>query len=247
MAVLLEQAFGNDELNVRSGDEKLIEAVLHAPQTVGHVREPEAVEDRFLHAGYKAETEILADFADLAEEVQVEDQFLVSAALEVVEQFVHHEQQPLIGVVPMELGHHLLECPLVVGDRVSGREPVVDAPRGERLLKLGADELAEVHGGSAELGAGYLEPAGNPTRRRSHVLVGERFEQLAALGHRGDDRHQVGLAGPIVADDQESLVVGRLIELKLRDQDGGELLGHLGAYHVGGHESLCCRLVVGIA
>ena len=247
MAALPEQAFGDDELDVRARDEKLIEAILHAAHAVSHVGEAEAVEDRLLHAGHETKAEVLAHLAHLAQEVQVEYQLLVSAALEVVEQLVHHEEEPLIGVPRVERGHQLLECPLVVGDRVARREPVVDAPRGERFLKLGADKLAEVHGGGAQLGAGNLEAAGDPARRGSHVLVTERFEQVAALGHGRDDGHQVRLAGPVVADHQEALVVRRLIELKLGNQHCGDLLGHLVAHHVGGHEPLRSRLVVGVA
>ena len=163
-----------------SRDEKLIEAILHPAQTVGHVREAEAVEDRLLHARHEAEAEVLAHFAHLAQEVQVEDQLLVSAALEVVEQLVHHQQQSLFGVLEVERGHHLLECPLVIGDGVSGREPVVDAPSGERFFELRADELPEVHRRGAQLGAGDLEPPGDPVRHGSHVLVGERVDQLGA-------------------------------------------------------------------
>ena len=134
----------------------------------------------------------------------------------------------------------------MVGDGVSGRESVLDAPRGERLLELGAYELAEVHGGSAQLGAGYLEPAGYPARRGNQVLIGERTKQLPPLRHRRDHRHQVRLAGTVIADHQESLVVGRLVELKLGDQDRGELLSHLLAHHVGGHQPVRSRLVIGV-
>ena len=56
LAALLEQPLGDHELHVRSGDEKLIVAILHAAQTVSHVGESEAVEERLLHAGYESES-----------------------------------------------------------------------------------------------------------------------------------------------------------------------------------------------
>ena len=43
----------------------------------------------------------------------------------------------------------------------------------------------------------------------------------------------MGLAGAVVADDQQALVVGGLLELQLRDDEIGELFGHLVRDYVG--------------
>ena len=136
VAVLLEEAFGDHELDVGAGDEELVEAILDAAHAAGHVREPVAVEDRLLHAGDEAEAQVLAHLAHLAQEVEVEHQLLVAAAPQVVEQLIHHQQQPLVRVPLVERRHHLLERPFVVRDRVGGGEPVRHAPGVERRFEL---------------------------------------------------------------------------------------------------------------
>ena len=79
LAGLAQQALRHDELDVAPGDEDLLEAVLHAANAVGDEGEAGTVEDGFLHAGDEAESEVLADLADLAQEVEVEDQSMVVA------------------------------------------------------------------------------------------------------------------------------------------------------------------------
>ena len=244
-ARLPEQPLGHDVLDVGPGDADLLEAVLHAPQAVGHVVEAGAVEDRLLHAGDEPEAQVLGDLAHLAQEVQVEDELLVLPALEVVEQLVHHEQQPPLGVPGVERRHHVLEGPLVVRDGVAGRELVVDAPAFQRGLELGADERAEVHGRGAELGARHLETAGDAPRRAGDPGV-DRVDESGPLGDGRQHGHQVGLARAVVADDEETPVVGGLVDLDLRDDDVREPLRHLGAHDVGGHELPRLGLAVGV-
>ena len=74
---LPEQSLGHDEFDVLSGDEDLLEAVLDAAEAVRNEGEARAVEDGFLYARHEAESKILADFADFAQEVEVEDNLLV--------------------------------------------------------------------------------------------------------------------------------------------------------------------------
>jgi len=88
---LLQQPLGHDELHVAAGDLDLLEPVLHPAEGVGDELQPRTVEDRFLHPRDEAEAEVLTDFAHLAEEVEVENQRLIGAALQIVQQLVHHE------------------------------------------------------------------------------------------------------------------------------------------------------------
>ena len=97
LAGLLEQTLGHHELDVLAGDENLLEAVLHPADAVGHEGKARAVEDGFLDTGDEAEAQVLADLADLAQEVQVEDQLLVLAGAQVIEQLVHHQEQAVVG------------------------------------------------------------------------------------------------------------------------------------------------------
>ena len=68
---LFKQALGHHELDILAGDEDLFESILHPADTVGHEGKPGAVEDGFLNSGNEAEPQILADFADLAQEVEI--------------------------------------------------------------------------------------------------------------------------------------------------------------------------------
>src|SRR3989304_3167684 len=76
---LFEQTLGHHELDVLASDEDLLEAVLHPADAVGHEGETSAVEDGFLDTGDEAESQVFADLANLAQEVEVEDEFLVLA------------------------------------------------------------------------------------------------------------------------------------------------------------------------
>src|SRR5215469_14296264 len=74
---LLKQALCNDELHVSAGDEDLFEPVFHTTDAVGDEGKAWAVEDGFLHTGDESEPEVLANLADLSQEIEVEDQLLV--------------------------------------------------------------------------------------------------------------------------------------------------------------------------
>ena len=156
---LLEQPLGHHELDVLAGDEDLLEAVLHPADAVGHEGEAGAVENGFLDAGDEAEPQVLADLADLAEEIQVEDQFLVLAGAQVIQQLVHHQEQSVVGILLVEGGHHLFEGALVVGHLVRGREGIGHAHGGQVLLQFGHEDVAQGHGGRADLGPDHLEAA----------------------------------------------------------------------------------------
>ena len=69
---LLEQTLRHYKAHVLPGEKNLGEALVHAAQTVGHMLEAAAVEDGFLHAGHEAETQVLGDLADLAQEGQIQ-------------------------------------------------------------------------------------------------------------------------------------------------------------------------------
>ena len=224
---LLEQTLGHHELDVLAGDEDLLEAVLHPADAVGHEGEARAVEDGFLDTGDEAEPQVLADLADLAQEVEVEDQLLVLARAQVVEQLVHHQEQAVVGILLVEGGHHLLEGALVVGHLVRGREGVGHAHGGQVLLQFGHEDVAQGHGGRADFGSDHLEAAADLARGTRHALVVQVRREIAVFGQGGDHGHEVRLTGAVVADDQQPLVVHGLVELKLRNDQVDQLLGHL--------------------
>ena len=54
----------------------------------------------------------------------------------------------------------------------------------------------------------------------------QSFQQGGVCGKAGDHRHQVRLTGAVVTDDQQALVVDRLVELHLRNDKLDEPFGH---------------------
>ncbi len=224
---LFEQTLGHHELDILAGDEDLLEAVLHPADAVGHKGEARAVENGFLDTGDEAEPQVLADLADLAQEVEIENEFLILAGAQVVEQFVHHQEQTVVGMLLVEGGHHLFEGALVVGHLIRGREGIRHARCGQVLLQFGHEDVAQGHGGRADLGSDHLEAAADLARSSRHALVVQMRCEIAVFSQGGDHGHEVRLTGAVVADDQQPLVVHGLFELKLRNDQTGQLFGHL--------------------
>jgi len=59
-------------------------------------------ENGFLDSGDEAEAQIFADLAHFAEEVQIEDQFLIFPASQVVEQLVDNDEETVVGILSVE-------------------------------------------------------------------------------------------------------------------------------------------------
>ena len=243
-----QQTLGDDMLDVLPGDAELVEPVLHPAHAARHMLESGAVEYRFLNTRDEAEPKILADLADLAEECQILNQLTVVTASQVVEEFVHDQEQPSLRIAAVERRHHVLERALVVRDLVGGRkaETTLHSPIVERVLKGGTDECPQVHGCGPQLRPGDLESACNGP----HCLTDPGVDlvcQLLALGNGRNHRHQVGLAGSIIAHNEQAPVVCRLVKAQLRDRETGEPFGHLVADDVGGYQSAGGLHFVGVS
>jgi len=140
---LLQQALGDDEADVLPSQQHLREAVLHTAQAVGDVLETVAVKDGFLDAGHEAETQVLGDFTDLAQERQVQHQIVVLSGPQVVKKLVDNQQYAVVGVNLSERGHHLFKRRLVVDHLVSGGERVADTVLFKEVLKLLRDDVPQ--------------------------------------------------------------------------------------------------------
>lgn len=230
----LQETIGDDILDVGRGNFHLLEAVLDAAQAVGDVRKAATVKDGLLHAGHETETQILADLAHFTQEAEVENERLVPAAAEIVEQLVHDQEQPLIGEFLVELGHHRLQGRLVLADFVGGWELVVDAPRGEGFLQVPRDDFPQGHLGGADFEANDFELAGDGGGFGADFGVGEKGLKLGVFRDGRDDGHEVRFAGAVVADDEQpAVVLGRGI-LQLRNHDVAKTVGHRIRDDVGG-------------
>ena len=127
----------------------------------------------------------------------------------------------------MECGHHFLEAPLVVGHFIGGREAVADAQRFEMLFQLRHQDVPQGHRGRPDLRSHDLESARNAFRGVGDLGVSQTCRERSVFGERRHDRHEVRLAGAVVADNQKALVVGRKIELQLGNGQTHEPFCHL--------------------
>src|SRR5438105_4863676 len=76
---LSQETPGDDELDVVACDEDLGEAVFDPVKRGGHELETWIVEEHLLQAGDDAKAQVLRDFADLAQEAEIEHELLVLA------------------------------------------------------------------------------------------------------------------------------------------------------------------------
>lgn len=111
----------------------LLEAVLHPADAVGHKGKVRAVKDGFLDTVNEAEAQVFADFADLKQNVEVEDKVLVLAGAHVIEQFVHHQEQTVFGKLMAKSGHQFFEG-MLVDKNLPGDDMGLDKPSGESLF-----------------------------------------------------------------------------------------------------------------
>ena len=130
-----QQPLGDDVGHVLPDDAELLEAVLH-PRRLSATNWNFGLSNRLsCKPGDEAEADQLADLADLPQEAEVEDQVVLLAGPQVVEQFVHDEEQPVVRVLLVELRHHGGQVVLVAVHLVVGREAEGQSPRRPGSLR----------------------------------------------------------------------------------------------------------------
>ena len=67
-----------------------------------------------LNAGDEAETQVLADLADLPEEVEIQDKLLIFSRPEEIKKLIHDQEQTVIRKLLVERRHHFLEGAFVL-------------------------------------------------------------------------------------------------------------------------------------
>jgi len=244
---LAEQPVGDDVGDVLAGDAHLLEAVAHPAQLLGDEGKAGAVEERLLQATEEAEGRQRCHLAQLAQEAQVEDELALLARAQVVEQLVDDEEDAVVGVALLEGGDRGDDGILVVRHLVGRREREGRPPVLERDLQFPEQDVAQAAGHATDLGPGDFEAAGDRAGGLPHLGVVQVEDEIRVFGSGGNDRHQVGLARAIVADDEDALVVARGQELELGDDDVGELVGHAVGDDVGLDQAASGVLPVGVA
>lgn len=130
------------------------------------------------------------------------------------------------GVDGFESGHHLDQRVLGVRNLIEGREDERHAPSPESLGELGAHDVSQGHRRGPDVEANDLEPPADRLESRRDGLVSNGLAQFGELGQRSDQRHQVGLAGSVRADDERAQVVAGCVEPEVRDHPVDKLGGH---------------------
>ena len=226
LVVLGQQPLGDDVGHVLPDDAKLLEAVLHPAQALGDELELRVVEQALLQARNEAEADQLADLADLPQEAQVENQVVLFAGPQVVEQFVHDQEQPVVGVLLVELRHHVGQVVLVAVHLIVGGEVEGQPFARHEVFEPAADDVAQALLRGGDFQANDFELPGDRLCRLRHVLVLDDLRHVGVFGQPGDERQQVALARAVVADDEDALVVGGRLELQVGDHQVAQLLGH---------------------
>jgi len=139
----------------------------------------------------------------------------------------------MVGMLLVEGGHHLFEGVLIVGNLICGRKGIRHAHCGQVLLQFGHEDVAQGHGGRANLGSDHLEAPADLARGAGHALVVQMRCEIAVFSQSGDHGHEMRFTGAIVAHDQQPLIVHGLVELKLGNDQAGQLFGHLRGDDIG--------------
>jgi len=199
--------------------------MLDPPEAVRGELKARVVEEALLDTGDEAESRALDELSDRAEEVQVKHQLLLPVGAEVVEQLVEDEEEPLVRELRGECHHHGGEHVLVVPDLALGRHVEVHAMFRQLVLERLHDELPQRHR-RVDLGPDHEEAPCDERGLVRQCGVRQGTHEILVLGDRRDNSHQVRLASAIVADDEESFVVDRSLELELREYEVRELFAH---------------------
>ena len=191
------------------------------------------VKDGHLHASHEAKAQILANLSHLSQQAQVQDECLIPAGTQIVQQFVHHNQQPMVGIVLVERGHHLFKSTFVVGDAANIGKGKQNAKPFKMLFQFHHQDLSQRHGGGTDFDAYHLETPSDTSSRRRDNRMGDDVSEFRVFCQAGEYGHEVRFTGAIVADDQQPHSVGRFIKLQLGDDVSCQSVGHLIGNDVG--------------
>jgi len=90
VCTLFQKALCYDVLDIFAHDENLLESVFDPLKAGCYEGETRAVEDGLLEPCNETEPEILADLADLAEKVEIEDDLLIFPGLQIIKELIYH-------------------------------------------------------------------------------------------------------------------------------------------------------------
>ena len=87
----------------------LLEAVFDPPKAISGESKAAGIKNGFLHPGDEPELQSFANLTHLPQKTQVQHQSLIFPAAKIIQQLVHHHQQPMLRILPVEAVHHVLK------------------------------------------------------------------------------------------------------------------------------------------
>src|SRR5437868_5180935 len=123
----------------------LLEAVFHTAKAVRGKSKTTGIKNGLLHTSDETELQCLADFTNLPEEAQIENQGLVLSAPKVIQQLVDDHEQPMLREFLVELFHHVLEGRLVLGNLVGGGKGEIDPKLQQVASQCAGENFAQTH------------------------------------------------------------------------------------------------------
>ncbi|OQB26167.1 MAG: hypothetical protein BWY11_00044 [Firmicutes bacterium ADurb.Bin182] len=158
---LVKDALLDNVGDIFGTDERLLIAVFHLEQRVGHVMEGRVFKQDLLNAADEAQVGGLDDFAQLTHEADVLHQLVVLASFQVVEQLVHDNEIALIAVLPGKCRHHRHERVFVICDVPDIGELIGDAAASQILFNIACDNCTKRRFGAAYLNAQHFKLTGD--------------------------------------------------------------------------------------
>ncbi len=197
--------------------------------------------NRFLHSGYKAKTQVFANLAYLTKKVEIQNDCLTffGASPQEVQKLIHNKEQAVIRVNLKKCLHHVFKGSHVIRNPISSGELVVNIYGCKVFFQLLNQQVPQRHFRCTDYSTEYLEPSSDLSGSIADTSVVQPFQQGGICGNTGNHRHQMRFTGAVVTDDQQPLVIDRVVELHLRNDKLREPLGHFLGNDIGVHECVC--------
>ena len=223
---LAKKALSHHELHIAPLNGQRLEALSHAIQALRNEAEAWACEDHFLNAANEAEAGILCKLTDLTHQAKRTDQFPLFQLTQIIEHLVNNHQESLVWELGLKLNHHFLKPALVVRKPGFIGNLIVDSGFLQEVLQGIDKDRAERGVHAADLKTDDLELTGNRFRFFPNGLVAQAGNEACIRRNRSDDAHQVGLTGSVIADNQHSQMVDRIIPAEHGKHNPVEPLRH---------------------
>ncbi|OQB98423.1 MAG: hypothetical protein BWX81_00454 [Spirochaetes bacterium ADurb.Bin110] len=125
----------------------------------------------FLNPCNKPESKILADFANFAKKIEVEDKIMIFTGSQIIKKLIHNKEIAFIWIGLFKCCHHIFKCILIVGCRRHFGKSERNTNFFEVVRNRIADNIMQIHCRCAYFKAAYLKTACNGSCLFSKLIV----------------------------------------------------------------------------